>query len=104
VTVVIDTNVLMSAALKNRTPELMLRWIVAQPGWDWVVSTEILAEYKTVLACQKFGFSPDLLQQWLTWLETVTILVDVPGGELPADSPGDCHRPRFVLDSEDHGA
>ena len=46
--VVIDTNVLVSAALKNRTPDAVLRWIVAQPGWDWVVSTEILAEYKTV--------------------------------------------------------
>ena len=78
-TVVIDTNVLVSAALKNRNPELVLRWIVSQPGWDWVVSTEILAEYKTVLARQKFGFSPDLLHQWLTWLETVTVLVDVPG-------------------------
>lgn len=61
--VVIDTNVLVSAALKNRTPEAVLRWIVAQPGWDWVVSTEIHAEYKTVLARPKFGLSPDLLHQ-----------------------------------------
>ncbi|MBA5871700.1 MAG: putative toxin-antitoxin system toxin component, PIN family [Nitrospira sp. CR2.1] len=76
--VVIDTNVLVSAALKNRTPEAVLRWIVAQPGWDWVVSTEILAEYKTVLARPKFGLSPDLLHQWLTWLETVTVLVAIP--------------------------
>lgn len=77
--VVIDTNVLVSAALKNRMPETVLRWIVAQPGWAWVVSTEILAEYKTVLARQKFGLPPDLLHQWLTWLDTVTVCVDVPG-------------------------
>lgn len=76
--VVIDTNVLVSAALKNRMPETVLRWIVAQPGWAWVVSTEILAEYKTVLARQKFGLPPDLLYQWLTWLDTVTVCVDVP--------------------------
>jgi len=56
----------------------VLRWIVVQPGWAWVVSTEILVEYKTVLARPKFGLSPDLLRQWLTWLDSVTVRVDVP--------------------------
>ncbi len=74
-----DINVLVSAALKNRNQELVLRWVVTQPGWDWVVSTKILAEDKTVLTRQKFGFSPDLLHQWLIRLETVTVLVDIPG-------------------------
>ena len=87
--VVIDTNVLVSAALKNRMPETVLRWIVAQPGWAWVVSTEILAEYKTVLARQKFGLPPDLLHQWLTWLDTVTVCVDVPGTLLYPPDPTD---------------
>lgn len=76
--VVIDTNVVVSAALKNRDPEAVLRAVVARPDWEWVVSAEILVEYKTVLARAKFGLPSELLHQWITFLETVTVLVEVP--------------------------
>jgi putative PIN family toxin of toxin-antitoxin system len=76
--VVIDTNVVVSAALKDKDPEAVLRAVVARSDWDWVVSAEILAEYKTVLGRAKFGLPPELLHQWITFLETVTVLVEVP--------------------------
>jgi len=76
--VVIDTNVVVSAALKDKDPEAVMRAVVAHPDWEWVVSAEILAEYRTVLARAKFGLPPALLQQWVTFLETVTVLVEVP--------------------------
>ncbi len=44
--VVIDTNVLVSAAWRDRSPEAVVLWIAFQDDWDWVVSQEILDEYK----------------------------------------------------------
>ena len=44
--VVIDTNVLVSAALKDRDPEAVITWVVAHPDWLWLATPEILAEYK----------------------------------------------------------
>lgn len=76
--VVIDPNVVVSAALKNKDPEAVLRAVVAHADWEWIVPAEILAEYKAVLAREKFGLPPELLCQWITFLETVTVLVDVP--------------------------
>lgn len=76
--VVIDTNVVVSAALKDKDPEAVLHAVVRHPDWEWVVSAEILTEYKTVLARPKFGLPPDLLEQWSTWLDAVTVLVEVP--------------------------
>jgi uncharacterized protein len=84
--VVIDTNVVVSAALKNKSPEAILRAVAAHPEWEWVVSEEILAEYRAVLARPKFSLPPTLLRQWITFLETVTVLVEVPAGlEYPPD-------------------
>lgn len=76
--VIIDTNIVVSAAFKNKDPEVVLRAVVKHPDWEWIVSAEILAEYREVLARPKFGLPPTLLQQWITFLETVTVLVEVP--------------------------
>lgn len=76
--VVIDTNVVVSAALKDRDPEVVLRAVVARPDWEWVVSAAILAEYKAVLSRAKFGLPPDILRQWIAFLEAVTVVVEVP--------------------------
>ena len=78
--VVIDTNVVGSAAFKNKGPEAVLRAVVAHPEWEWVVPTEILVEYREVLARPKFGLPPTLLREWITFLETATVLVEVPAG------------------------
>ncbi|MDH4078605.1 MAG: putative toxin-antitoxin system toxin component, PIN family [Nitrospira sp.] len=87
--VVIDTNVVVSAAFKNKDPEAVLRAVVAQPEWEWVVSAEILDEYREVLARPKFGLPPLLLRQWIAFLETVTVLVEVPDGLAYQPDPTD---------------
>ena len=76
--VVIDTNVLVSAAFKDKSPETIIRFVVARPDFEWVVSEAIVDEYKTVLARSKFGLPASLLQQWYALLDTVTVIVDVP--------------------------
>jgi len=74
----IDTNVLVSAAFKDKSPETIIRFVVARPDFEWVVSEAIVDEYKTVLARSKFGLPASLLQQWYALLDTVTVIVDVP--------------------------
>ena len=78
--VVIDTNVLVSAALKDRDPEAVITWVVAHPDWLWLVTPEILAEYKEVLSRPKFGLPKELLDRWLALLAAATtpVVVDLP--------------------------
>lgn len=52
--VIIDTNVLVSAVLRGREPRTVIQFIVDNPKFEWVVSAEILAEYKEVLSRKKF--------------------------------------------------
>jgi len=52
VKIVIDTNILVSAILKDRVPEDVLLFITDTPEFEWIASEEILAEYKEVLICK----------------------------------------------------
>jgi len=84
--VVIDTNVLVSAALKDRDPEVVITWVVAHPDWLWLVTPEILAEYQAVLSRPKFGLPKELLDRWFALLAAATTPVAV---DLPVDYPRD---------------
>lgn len=75
--VIIDTNVLVSAALRDRAPEAVILFVVERPDFEWIVSTGIVQEYKEVLSRKKFGLSQDILQRWFTLLDTVTTFVPV---------------------------
>ena len=35
--VLIDTNVLVSAALRDKDPEAVILFIAARPDWQWIV-------------------------------------------------------------------
>ena len=84
--VVIDTNILVSAAIRDRGPERVVLFVVETPGFEWVVSSEILKEYGEVLARPKFGLPPALLDQWTRLLQEVTTLVEVDRSvEFPRD-------------------
>ena len=75
--VLVDTNVLVSAAWRDRKPEAVILWIIAHPDWQWLVSTEIMEEYKEVLRRKKFSFSAETLQKWETLLDRDTRPVSV---------------------------
>ena len=47
--VVNDTNVVVSAALKNRTPEEVILFIAGQEDFEWIVLPAIVEEYNEVL-------------------------------------------------------
>lgn len=75
--VVIDTNVLVSAALKDRDPEAVILFVASQSDIEWIVSPAIAAEYREVLARRKFGLPEGLLQKWYDILDGFTLSVDV---------------------------
>jgi len=62
--VVVDTNVVVSAILRDRLPEKVLLFLIAQPDFEWVASPEILTEYREVLRRPKFGLPDQVLRQW----------------------------------------
>lgn len=62
--VVVDTNVVISAILRDRRPEKVLLFIIGRSDFEWVASPEILAEYREVLRRPKFALSKPLLAEW----------------------------------------
>lgn len=91
--VLVDTNVLVSAAWRDRKPEAIILWLIARPDWQWLVSAEIMEEYKEVLRRKKFSFPADTLQKWETLLDRDTCLVSV-NNEL--DFPRDQKDAKFL--------
>ena len=83
--VVIDTNVLVSAALRDRDPQAVIEWVLAQPDWDWVVSPAILAEYNEVLARSRLGLTAALRARWRDLLAESTVVIDSPLFDFPRD-------------------
>lgn len=72
--VVIDTNVLVSAAVANRNPEAVILFVTANPDFEWIVSTEILIEYKEVLSRRRLKLTASQQERWFTLLDRVTML------------------------------
>jgi putative PIN family toxin of toxin-antitoxin system len=73
--VLIDTNVLVSAALKDKIPEEVILFVVSHADMQWIVSPDILAEYKAVLGRKKFGLPPEIRAKWFDVLDTCTTVV-----------------------------
>lgn len=67
--VIIDTNVLISAIICDKTPEAVIKWIIAQDNWQWIASSDILKEYKEVLQRRKFKLKQDIIQAWFKLFE-----------------------------------
>jgi len=77
VKVVIDTNVVVSAILKDRVPEEILLLIISNPDFEWLVSQEILDEYRRVLRRDKFNLPEEIIQKWNNVFASLTILIEV---------------------------
>ncbi len=84
--VVIDTNVLVSAALRDRGPERVVLFVAEHRDIEWVVSDEIIEEYLSVLARPRFALAQPLLDRWRRMIESVTTRIEVPATvEFPRD-------------------
>ncbi len=76
--VLIDTNVLLSAALRDKLPERVLLYVAAREDFRWLVTPEILAEYRDVLRRPKFGLDEATRQHWAELLALRTVDVGSP--------------------------
>jgi uncharacterized protein len=61
--VVVVTNVLVSAVLKGRVPRDVIQYIVDNADCEWIVSQEIVQEYKEVLSRNKFKLTKELIYE-----------------------------------------
>jgi len=74
--IVIDTNVLVSAVLRDRDPETVILYVVSNPDMEWLVTPAILKEYKNVLARPKFKIPKDILNQWTDLIKSGTVNIE----------------------------
>ena len=90
--ILVDTNVLLSAAPRDRLPERVVRHVATDPNCRWIVTAEILKEYVEVLDRPKFGLTAEILKQWIELVESRTIGVPTPSIQVsfprdPNDAP-----------------
>jgi uncharacterized protein len=83
---IIDTNVIVSAALRDRDPEAIILFASETPDVRWIASPEIVAEYRSVLARPKFGLTSDILSRWS---DVFTRHVELHGPAAPSLFPRD---------------
>ncbi|MGH8719037.1 MAG: putative toxin-antitoxin system toxin component, PIN family [Burkholderiales bacterium] len=76
--VVLDTNVLISAALRNRLPEQVFKTLIGRNDWFWLVTQSLLAEYERVLRRPALGIPRAHQDQWLQLARDHAALVDAP--------------------------
>ena len=91
--VVIDTNILVSAAIAGRKPASVITWVINQPDYEWVVSEEILAEYQEVLSRRKLKLTDVQKERWLDLIQCSTKLIDV---SIEIDFPRDQKDAKFI--------
>lgn len=75
--VIIDTNILISAAVADGKPEKVINFIISHADYDWIVSQEILDEYREVLQRKKLKLHDTKKAEWLTLIENSTKLIEV---------------------------
>ncbi len=98
---VIDTNVLISAALRDRVPEEVILFVAGRADFQWVVSEDIVKEYKEVIGRDKFNLPPEVLKKWHGLIDTVTSRIAV---DLTIDFPRDQTDAKFIACALSAGA
>ncbi len=91
--VVIDTNVLVSAILKDRDPEAVILFVAERDDMEWIVSPEIMTEYRQVLSRSKFGLPAETLQAWFALFDRFTVCCQ---NDLAIDFPRDQKDAKFL--------
>lgn len=91
--IVVDTNILISAALNGGKPKAVINYIVANDEYKWIVSAVILDKYKAVLARPKFKLSRYLQRQWFELIDSATITIEV---DLTVNFPRDRKDAKFL--------
>ena len=91
--VIIDTNVLVSAAIADRNPEAIILFVISNPNFEWIVSQEILREYKEVISRPRLKLNQEQKQRWNNLIDVATTLIDV---RVEIDFPRDRKDAKFL--------
>ena len=84
--VVVDTNVLISAAFRDRLPEDVIMFLVTNSDFQWIATNKILQEYLDVLHRKKFGLTKSVIQKWEQILdEVIHVVLDTVDVVFPRD-------------------
>ncbi|MGI9066557.1 MAG: putative toxin-antitoxin system toxin component, PIN family [Pyrinomonadaceae bacterium] len=89
----VDTNVVVSALIRDGIPRRIVNEIVARDDWFWIVTEEIETEYREVLARQRFKISSAIQQDFRVFIETVTICISPA---IPPPFPRDSKDELFI--------
>jgi uncharacterized protein len=81
--VLIDTNVLFSAALRDRMPKRVVLHVAVTDTFRWLVTPQIIAEYTEVLRRPKFGLDEGTVG--LLAMRTVTVDSPLTAPDFPRD-------------------
>jgi uncharacterized protein len=73
--VVIDTNILVSAVIRDRLPERVLFWCLGNPDVEWLATPAIMAEYVAVIQRPKFKLPKATVAWWLELLVADTQMI-----------------------------
>jgi uncharacterized protein len=88
--IILDTNVLLSAAWRNGLPERVVLDAATTSDCEWIVTAPILSEYVSVLRRPKFNLPSELVQRWTDLVEMRTFMIPLPEvATLPLRDPGD---------------
>lgn len=72
---VLDTNVVVSAHLKEQGREALILELAIAGYFRWFVSEPLLEEYAEVLARPRFGFEPKGLARWMPEMRKRAVMV-----------------------------
>jgi putative PIN family toxin of toxin-antitoxin system len=92
--VVIDTNILVSAVIRDRLPEQVLLWCLRQNEVEWIVSPAIMDEYAEVIQRPKFRLPAATIAWWLELLVADTRIIEP---ELNIEFPRDRKDAPFLI-------
>jgi len=91
--IIVDTNVLVSAIIRDNIPEQVIMWVVSQPVIEWVATAEIVQEYKDVLQRKKFKLPSDVIDSWFRLFDEELVLVSP---EITVNFPRDVKDAKFL--------
>ena len=84
--VTVDTNVLVSAIIRDNVPEQLILWLISRPNIEWLATAEILTEYVEVLQRKKFALPIELVSQWRgLFVNHITLVEAVVKFDFPRD-------------------
>ena len=92
--ILVDTNVLLSAALRDRLPEQVVLHVATSDEHRWIVTVEILQEYLEVLKRPKFELPDHVLRNWSELIALRT--VEVPSSPQEVNLPRDPKDAKFL--------